>query len=134
MISFDPLKIKKIEVVTQNNFTGALLSNGVLSFTTYNGDLAGFPLDANAFVLEYEGIQRHKEFYTPLYQTLKQKNSRIPDMRNVLYWSPNIDTDNSGNAKLQFYTSDLKGKYAIVVQGITKEGVPGYTLTYINTK
>ena len=134
MISFDPLKIKKIEVITQNNFTGALLSNGVLSFTTYNGDLAGFPLDANAFVLEYEGIQRHKEFYTPLYQTLKQKNSRIPDMRNVLYWSPNINTDNSGNAKLQFYTSDLKGKYAIVVQGITKEGVPGYTLTYINTK
>jgi len=134
VIGFDPLKIKKIEVVTQNNFTGALLSNGILSYSTYNGDLAGFPLDVNAFVLEYEGVQRHKEFYMPLYQTIQQKNSRIPDMRNVLYWSPNINTDNSGNANVQFYTSDLKGKYAIVVQGITKDGVPGYGLTYFYTK
>jgi len=134
VIGFDPLKIKKIEVVTQNNFTGALLSNGILSYSTYNGDLAGFPLDVNAFVLEYEGVQRHKEFYMPLYQTIQQKNSRIPDMRNVLFWSPNINTDNSGIANVQFYTSDLKGKYAIVVQGITKDGVPGYGLTYFYTK
>ncbi len=134
IIAFNPLKIKKLDIVTQNNLTGCLISAGILSYTTYNGDLAGFPLDANAFLLEYEGLQKQKEFYMPGYLNKEQKESRLPDMRNVLFWDPNITTDKTGKSNLSFYTSDLKGNYAIIVEGISNEGIPGHSLLYINTK
>ncbi len=53
----------------------------------------------------------------------------MPDTRNLLYWSPSVSTDKDGKGQIQFYTSDITGKYRVVIQGITKEGVPGYSST-----
>jgi len=51
--------------------------------------------------------------------------TEIP-IRHLLNWSPNIYTNKKGKISTSFYTSDITGKYAIVVQGITKEGQPVY--------
>ena len=134
IIAFDPLKIKQLDVLAQTNITGGLVSHGILSYLSYHGDLANFPLDANALVLEYESMQKHKEFYMPEYSSPEQQRSRLPDMRNVLYWAPDILTDKTGKKELHFYTSDLSGKYAIVIQGISQNGVPGYASLIIETK
>ena len=128
-MDFDPLKIKKIEVVTHKHFLGPLISEGVVSYSTYQGDLGGYELDPNAVVIEYEGLQRQRIFYAPAYETSIQKESRIPDLRNVLYWSPTVNTGNNGKQQFSFYTSDLKGNYVIVVQGLTAEGVAGSTVS-----
>jgi len=37
-----------------------------------------------------------------------------------LYWTPNAFTKD--NEQLSFYTSDIKGKYVAIVQGITDDG------------
>ncbi len=134
MIAFDPLKIKQLDVLAQTNITGGLVSHGIVSYLSYHGDLANFPLDPNALVLEYEGMQKHKDFYMPEYSSPDQQRSRLPDMRNVLYWAPDILTDKTGKKELHFYTSDLSGKYAIVIQGISQNGVPGYASLIIETK
>ena len=126
IIAFDPLKIKKIDIVTQTNLSGSLISSGIINYSTYNGDLAGFALDPTALLLEYDGVQKQKQVYQPQYTNQEQLQSRIPDMRNVLYWSPNLKTGKSGNTSFQFYTSDLKGNYLIVIQGISTNGVPGF--------
>ena len=73
IIAFDPLKIRKIEVVAGKYFLGSLLNEGIISYTTYNGYLAGFELDPNSIVVEYEGLQRQREFYAPHYQTIEEK-------------------------------------------------------------
>jgi hypothetical protein len=114
-----------MEVVSKRYFLGDTLYNGILSYTTYQGDLAGFPLDSSAYIQEYEGLQAHREFYSPLYETAGQQNSRIADFRNVLFWEPNVRTDEKGNLSRSFFTSDLPGRYAIVVQGITADGRAG---------
>ena len=125
LLEIDPLKIKKLDVVTKENHTGPLISQGILSYTTYEGDLAGYSLDPNVFVIAYPGLQQHKEFYSPVYTNVQQQKSRLPDFRNQLFWSPNIQTNNSGKAEVNFYTSDMKGKYAIILQGISKQGEAG---------
>jgi len=134
MIAFDPLKIKQLDVLSQTNITGGLVSHGILSYHSYQGDLANFPLDANALVLEYESMQKHRDFYIPQYNSPERYQSRLPDMRNVLFWEPNIMTDKTGKKSLQFYTSDLPGNYAIIVQGISLDGTPGYSLLMVETK
>lgn len=129
IMSFDPLKIKEIDVATHRHYLGPLIAEGVVSYKTYQGDLAGYELDPNAIVIEYEGLQKQREFYAPVYETALQQASRIPDLRNLLYWAPGIKTAGDGKQQCSFYTSDLPGNYMVVVQGLTAEGLPGSSTT-----
>ncbi len=125
IIAADPLKIKKIEVVTRKYFQGSLVASGIISLASYTNDLEGFPLDPHSLILEYDGLQLQREFYSPEYDKPDQHGNRIPDFRNVLYWNPNIRLREMGTKQISFYTSDRKGKYIGVIQGITTEGKPG---------
>ena len=64
-----------------------------------------------------------REFYSPVYDSEAQAKSRMPDLRNLLYWSPSIGTN--GNGAVSFFTSDQPGKYVGVVQGINADGLAG---------
>lgn len=127
MMALDPLKVQKLEVVTSNYFQGSLLYQGIVSYTTYKGDLGGFPLDPRALIQEYEGLQQQREFYAPRYETTPERQSRLPDLRNLLYWNPVIVTTATGQQQVEFYTSDQAGRYRVVVQGLTATGQPGHT-------
>jgi hypothetical protein len=125
LMAYDPLKVKKIEVVGREYYLGSAIASGIISYTTYKGDLDGFQIDPNSVVLEYDGLQLQREFYSPVYETDKQISSRMPDFRNLLYWSPDVSTDADGAHRLSFYSSDRQGKYLVVVQGITASGKAG---------
>ena len=127
IMAFDPLKVKKLEVVTNRYFLGPFTFPGVVSYTTYTGDLAGFQLDPRAVSLNYEGLQHQRIFYSPQYDTQKQRESRMPDRRNLLFWAPQVTLDKEGKQQLEFYTSDLIGTYTIVVEGLTTDGYSGST-------
>jgi hypothetical protein len=134
VFSLDPLKVKRVEVVPRRFAAGGSFFKGIASFTTYNGDLAGYNLPSGTFNSDYEGIQLQREFYSPGYETPSQVNSRMPDFRNTLYWSPNLRTSNTGETKFHFYTGDRKGKYLLVLQGLDENGTPLVTTTTFEVK
>jgi hypothetical protein len=134
LFAFDPLKIKKIDIVAQSNLTGSKFSDGIINFITYNGDLANFPIDENALVMEYRGAQATKLFYSPKYPTSESKNSSLPDLRNVLHWEPYIRINNLEQQSINFYSGDLPGRYAIVVQGLSDNGLIGSSIKFITVK
>lgn len=88
----DPLKIKKIDIVTHKYYSGPLITDGVISYCSYDGSVGATLLDPNGLVVEYDGLQREREFYSPVYDAPEKLNGRIPDVRNVLYWNPNIES------------------------------------------
>ncbi|WP_324673150.1 hypothetical protein [Hymenobacter sp. GOD-10R] len=126
MMAMDPLKIQKLEVMASRYFHGRAVYNGLVSYTTYKGDLAGFKLDPRVLVQEYEGLQGQREFYAPRYDTPQAKASRLPDLRNLLYWNPTIITS-TAPTKLDFYTVDQAGRYLVVLQGLASTGLAGST-------
>jgi hypothetical protein len=131
VFTIDPLKIRRAEMVNQVYYWGPIFADGILSYTSYKGDMGGFELDPKAVVLDYEGMQLQREFYSPVYQTADQQKSRLPDFRDVLYWAPDVNTDATGKAMVSFYTSDKTGKYITVMQGLTADGLAGsYTLRF----
>ncbi len=134
VMAFDPLKVQKIDVVAGRYIYGPLVADGVVSFTTYKGDLRDYPLNPGAVVVDYEGLQRQRIFYSPEYETNEDQSSRIPDFRNALFWSPDIRTDSAGKAACSFYTSDLPGKYLIIANGISAEGRAGYQTAIFEVK
>jgi hypothetical protein len=125
IISFDPRKVWRLDVLTRRYFLGPLSFQGISIFTTYHGDLSDFELDPRILVLNYEGLQLHKEFYSPRYELEAQQQSRLPDTRSLLYWNPMATTDLKGKGHVEFFTPDVEGKYTIVIQGITPAGIPG---------
>jgi hypothetical protein len=125
IMEFDPLKVKKLEVVNALYYLGHLSFSGMVSYTTYKGDLAGFPLDPRALVQSYQFAQSRREFYAPRYEDAQSRESRLPDFRNLLHWSPTLTTDAQGKGTLDFYTSDQTGTYRVVVQGLTADGSAG---------
>lgn len=96
--------------------------------------MAGFEIDPHAIVLDYEGLKFQREFYVTDYATEQQRLSRLPDFRNLLYWSPKVITGKTGKTQAAFYSSDLRGKYAIVVQGISADGEAGSTVSFFEVK
>ena len=107
---------------------------GNCSDTTSEGDLAGYVLEPNAVIIEYAGLQLQWQFYAPVYETAEQVKSRIPDFRNVLYWEPGIKTNKDGNNIVSFFSSDVPGRYAVEIQGITGSGQAGSQVNYFTAK
>lgn len=133
-MQFDPFKVRKADVVTRRYFLGASFFDGIVNWVTYKGDLSGYPLDPHAIAVDYEGLQDKREFYSPVYADPGQKASRLPDFRNVLYWDPSLRVTPGGASPARFYTSDMPGKYIVVVQGISSGGEPLYGTTMIEVR
>lgn len=125
IMSINPLKIRKLEVVDSRYFHGTSMYDGIVSLSTYRGDLDGFELDPRALVQQYEGVQRQREFYSPRYDTPQAAQSRLPDLRNLLYWNPAVRTTAAGPVPLEFYTGDQAGRYLVVLQGLAANGLAG---------
>ena len=127
LMSTDPAKIRKIEVVSHKYIFGPSVTDGVVSFKSYDGEFGGYELDPNAVAIQYNGLDRHREFYTPVYTAEDKGQPSIPDFRNELIWAPEIVVDTTGKKTVPVYTSDKTGRFLLVVQGMTKEGLAGYS-------
>ena len=131
IMDVDPLKVRKMDIMAGVYSLGPLTFKGIVSYLTYKGDMDGLKFNSSNNFIAYEGMQLQREFYQPLYEGNASELARLPDYRNLLYWNPNITTDNTGKAQVAFYTSDLEGTYAVVVEGITVNGLPGTAVRYL---
>ena len=69
-----------------------------------------------------KGYYQSREFYEPDYD---QGNSTATDERNTLIWKPAIVTDNSGEATIHFFCSDISSRFVGIVEGVSPEGLLG---------
>jgi hypothetical protein len=134
LIHQDPLKIKRLDLINRQYALGYHTYEGIINLTTFHGDLEGIILSPHAVVLDYPGIPERREFFEREYATEEQINSRMPDYRTLLNWSPEIDLDMNQKKRISFYTSDLTGKFALVVQGLSKNGIPGNRVIFFTVK
>ena len=86
------------------------------------------------FSLNMKGYKFKENFMHPNMIMKQTVSSRIPDFRNLLYWTPSLSLAPSGKGKVEFYTSDLIGKYAVVVQGISTDGKSGSQMLTFEVK
>lgn len=122
IFSYDPLKVKRLDVVPRKYMVGGMNFKSIVSFETYNGKFDGFEMTPGLVAIDYDGLQLQRKFYSPVYENESESQKRIPDFRSTLYWNPNLPVDESGNTSMKFYTSDRKGDFLIVLQGINAKG------------
>ncbi len=69
-----------------------------------------------------DGYSRPYAFYSPEYP-----DGPIPgdvDYRRTLYWNPNVVTDSTGTAQVEFYNNSYSTRFNISGAGITASGIP----------
>ena len=120
--NLDPELVEKIDVIWEEYRVGEYLFNGIVNIISKMGDYRSISLPPDAIRLQYGVIDTVCSFVSPDYSLSEMKNSRVADYRNTLYWNPSIKADNEGNAKIEFWSADIKSDYLMNIQGITSEG------------
>jgi hypothetical protein len=69
------------------------------------------------------GFKQNTEFYAPDYALTEPNEIEYekPDFRPTLYWNPFVRF-NDDAANIEFYTSDMLGKYLVIIEGINRNG------------
>lgn len=126
LMEIDPLNLKQLDVVKKRYYLGDLAFDGIVSYTSYKGDLAGFRPPEESLLANYKGVETKREFFTPRYDIKNNGEETLPDARRVLYWSTKSLSKSDKHWPLEFFTSDIAGEYKIVIQALTSDGLPGY--------
>jgi len=71
--------------------------------------------------MEIPGFYQAREFFSPDYSR-KKPEDLFPDYRTTLHWEPHVLVTAEKSTKVDFYTSDNKGRYLIKIEGITDDG------------
>ena len=124
-LSISSKDLEKIDVFTTRYYISDIVMDGILHFVTKTGNLDVIDLDRSVYRVQYDLPEYQQDFYSPDYSTDKLLNDRIPDFRNTLYWNPGMHTDKTGNASIEFYSSDESAEYIITIEGITGDGKTG---------
>jgi hypothetical protein len=115
--------VYSIEVLSGNltrTLYGAETGGDALIITMKNGSEAK-PMStyfSGVITYPFKGFTPTRAFYTPKYSAA----TPLPDMRETVYWNPNIITDKDGLATIEYLNNDTKGTYRVVVEGIDEEG------------
>ena len=102
----------KTSTLTEN-FQGFMLRSGVMEITTRDVKYVR-QLKDNPNIVEIEGFAQSQDFGHSL---MYGKNKRVPDLRGIMFWSPEIYTDAHGAGQITFPLSDDTGKYSIIIVG-----------------
>ncbi|GAA3631381.1 hypothetical protein [Flavivirga jejuensis] len=72
-----------------------------------------------------------REFYAPKYENLTTQDWKTPDLRPLIYWNANLQTNAEGKTMAEFYNADNTGDMLVVIETITEDGKIGYhEMTY----
>ncbi|GAA4967065.1 TonB-dependent receptor plug domain-containing protein [Algibacter aquimarinus] len=107
----------------------------VVSIYTYGSSgLAALESTKGIFQGKVSGFSAKREFYAPKYDKLEDEDWNVPDLRSVIHWKPLAQTDEDGNANVEFYNGDNIGDMLVVIEAISLDGKIGYFETTYNVE
>jgi len=127
--SINPRDVESIEVLKSASNTaiyGLRGGGGVLLINTKRGERnMGYASYAAGIVsFKPQGMYKSREFYSPNYDDPKI-NAKMADLRTTVYWNPNVVTDSTGKAIVEYFNGDNTGSHAVIVEGINARGEIG---------
>jgi hypothetical protein len=106
-------RIVRVEVINKDYVVGEMKYDGIMSFYSRNKNVAGLDLNKNSMFFTYELFSDTE----PGYDYIKRPaDSRIPDIRNLLYWDPDLKLSHENKTTISFFTPDCKGDYIVFIR------------------
>ncbi|WP_168927754.1 TonB-dependent receptor plug domain-containing protein [Chitinophaga terrae (ex Kim and Jung 2007)] len=132
--------ITVLKDATATAIYGSRAANGVIVITTKTNerervkfDLGKKNLYATMFLpWDESNYTVARRFYAPTYGTTRV--SRREDFRENIYWNPVVQTDEQGEAVVQFYNSDAATTFRAITEGVGWNGTLGSAETTYATQ
>ncbi len=147
-ITIDTDQIASISVLRDLAATtlyGSTASNGVLLISTKNQNRSNYRkkklnntryknyVAHNFYGSASNSFDSSATFYAPIYEGERLSEERT-DFRSTIYWNPVVQTDENGEATLEFYNSDALTSFKITAEGVGYNGLLGRTELDYSTK
>jgi hypothetical protein len=116
--------IDRIDVLYAPPLYGMRGAGGVINIITKQ-QVRRVPitLSSNSAYTIIHGFDVPRIFYSPKYDN-KTDQAFVPDYRSTIFWEPDIKVEKNKSEKLEYYNADNPASIKIIVEGITKEGIP----------
>ena len=118
IMQYDPLLVESIDIYPHTHFIGNRIFEGVVNFVTYKRNLPSFRFDANARVIDYQGVCVPMAFTGA---SIPEDGS-YPDYRQTIYWHPMVEVEAGENRPVQVRFPQYKGRFTAVAEGMTASG------------
>ena len=104
-------------------YGSSIAPGGALVITLKNGSEGGGAGHSSPGLMTFlfPGFYQAREFYSPKYKNSKT-DMGPSDVRNPVYWNPDIITDKDGKASFEYNNAGTKGTYRIVIEGLDDNG------------
>jgi hypothetical protein len=122
ILDIAPQDLERVEVVNLDYYLEDECLGRLLCFYTRNTDMADMAFDHRIFRQVHQGYLNTYRYAGPVYETKEQKESRLADYRNVLYFNTFDQLSSNNEINFRCYTSDEASVYTIVVKGIDEHG------------
>lgn len=117
--------IESIFVLRDNNSMPGYYphNRGAVVITTKKGGYKSPPRrPPNIDAIIPLGYQEEAIFYSPTYETAEEKESTIQDLRTTIFWKPNVQFTEQGEAIIDFNSADSPGIYQVIGEGVSQDG------------
>lgn len=111
-------KIDFVDVISQKFFIGENKFDGVLSVIPQEAALE-FEVTQNSYQYILDLFSEEYIFNTMDYSL--SRDNPFPDLRNILYWNPDIKLEGA-EPSICFFAGDDTGKFELELRGIGKDG------------
>ncbi|HNY24531.1 MAG TPA: hypothetical protein PKM89_07185 [Bacteroidales bacterium] len=115
---YDPNLIESITIYPHQYAFGSIYYSGIAFFKTYQGNFSNLNMDQSIRVQDFQGVQN------VLLPGIVPQGNRLPDRRHTLYWNPRVDLQKDRFTTLEGFTSECKGTYCVVIEGMGLSGTP----------
>jgi hypothetical protein len=120
VFDYNPLLLERIDVYLDRYLFGDNMFFGIVAMYTAGNRYPGLTPDPFTQILSYPSPQARRLFYSPSHDGVSD-GGRIPDWRHTLYWDADVPVAGE-RAEVGFFTSDMPGRYNVLVEGITLSG------------
>ena len=115
-------KIERIEMIKSAWFFGDIEFHGIVSIFSKKFEIERIQLPKSSLAINIGFYSKSTLNLSPDYSQSHTINREIPDMRQLIYWNPDVDIIPGKKKEIEFFSSDVSGKFLIKASGITSKG------------
>ena len=130
IMQYDPLLVETVNIYPHTYFIGNRIFEGVVNFVTYKRNLPSFTFGGNARVIDWQGVSYPMAFTC----ADMPDDGRYPDYRQTVCWHPLVEVAAGSSTVIRYKLPDYKGRFVVVVEGMTTSGKPVFRRSVIEVQ
>jgi hypothetical protein len=118
VLAVSPRLVARIEIVDAPYIRGNVTFGGIINVVSRKGDLAMIDLPESGLLLHYQMFDQTNTCLPDF----GSEDDHLPDVRNTLFWNPQLELTPGKDTVISFNTSDSYGEYVVLVRGFDSQG------------